>query len=290
MEEIQITQALVDNLLLLCSGCTVPASSLNGEWVEPLKKAGILIPVTEKKKERYKAKSKESLQKAMAKLNEAFADWTVAIKTAAGNTPITRAKLAKATGDSKLVSVKTNRGFLINSYEPIEATLKGKSVIIAPEEGSSLFISASEQFKIAEDVTVVGVENMENFHDIRKQRKFFRKHVKGRLLFVSHFQTGQSLREWLMDISNQYVHYGDFDLAAIGIYQKNFEKYLPEKCSFLIPNDIVMRLKNGSRERYDHQYMECKDITSENPELQKLIDTIHKYRRTYDQEGYIDTR
>lgn len=91
-----------------------------------------------------------------------------------------------------------------------------------------------------------------------------------------------------MSIPNKYVHFGDFDLAGIAIFQNEFEKYLPERSSFLIPDDIGARLKNGSRERYDSQYLNFKEISSETPSLQILIDTIHMFRRGYDQEGYID--
>ena len=92
-----------------------------------------------------------------------------------------------------------------------------------------------------------------------------------------------------MSIPNHYLHFGDYDLAGIHIYQSEFEQYLgAERSSFLIPDDILSRLRSGSSQRFDNQYNRFKNITSENQELQELITVIWQYRKGYDQEGYID--
>ena len=66
-----------------------------------------------------------------------------------------------------------------------------------------------------------------------------------------------------------------------------YEKHLGNRAIFLIPADIEQRLSHGSRERYDAQYQKFRNLTTDIPSLQRLIDVIHKYRRCYDQEGYI---
>ena len=165
--------------------------------------------------------------------------------------------------------------------------------MVAPHEGSFLFVSDWKRFAIPEDVLVMGIENMENFRMIRKQRTFFKEYIQAhklsnRVLFVSRYPQSTDLRRWLCTISNHYLHFGDFDLAGINIFLFEFQQYLgKERSSFLIPDDIKSRLKSGSRKRYDQQYCHFKNIKSDVHELQQLIDFIQHERKAYDQEGYI---
>ena len=162
-----------------------------------------------------------------------------------------------------------------------------------PQEGSFLFVSEWERFAIPEDVVVMGIENMENFRMIRRQRTFFEKylHAHGlpsKVLFVSRYPQSSDLRRWLCSIPNHYVHFGDFDLTGISIFLFDFQQYLgKQRSSFLIPGDIGSRLRTGSSKRYDGQYQRFKDIRTDVCELQRLIDMIHHERKAYDQEGYI---
>jgi hypothetical protein len=54
----------------------------------------------------------------------------------------------------------------------------------------------------------------------------------------------------------------------------------------LIPQDIEKRLINGTPERYNNQLGKYRNLSSDRPEVQHLIDLIHKYKKGYDQEGY----
>ena len=139
----------------------------------------------------------------------------------------------------------------------------------------------------------MGIENMENFRMIHKQRAFFEEYLHAhklsdKVLFVSRYPQSTDLRRWLCAISNHYLHFGDFDLAGIHIFLFDFQQYLgKERASFLIPCDIESRLRSGSRKRYDEQYCRFKDIKSDVFDLQQLINLIHRERKAYDQEGYI---
>ena len=106
-------------------------------------------------------------------------------------------------------------------------------------------------------------------------------------LFVSRYPQSSDLCSWLRIIPNQHVHFGDFDLAGIHIFLSEFYPHIGNRSSFLIPQDIEEQLRHGSMERYNAQYQKFKKLTTEIPNLQQLIDTIHKYHRCYDQEGYI---
>ena len=199
-----------------------------------------------------------------------------------------RAEQAYSTGNSKLISVRSCPGFPVNSYEPIECELNGDAFVVHPANGSFTFICDWQSFSVPEDVIVVGIENMENFRLVQRQQYLFEECLGGnKLLFVSRYPQSADLRSWLKIISNRYVHFGDFDLAGIKIFQTEFEKYLGERASFLIPSDIETRLHVGSSKRYDDQINNAAGISSDNPALQGLIDLIHRERKGYDQEGYI---
>ena len=134
----------------------------------------------------------------------------------------------------------------------------------------------------------MGIENMENFRRIRQQKKLFES-VLGNmpLLFVSRYPQSTDLRNWLMGIPNRYVHFGDFDLAGIHIFLTEFQKYLGDRASFLIPSDIEQRLTQGSATRYNIQYNKFHTLRCTDTILQSLIELIMNYHKCYDQEGYI---
>ncbi len=201
-----------------------------------------------------------------------------------------RASLVDMTGDSKYRKVRTFHGFLVDCYEPIEATLCQRPFLLSPQEGSSVFINSPETFGIPEDVVVVGMENAENFRQIRRQRSLFESQLPGkRLLFVCRYPQNSlaDLREWLLRIPNPYVHFGDFDLAGIHIYLSEFYAHLGYRSSFLVPSDIASRLSEGNASLYDRQYAMYRDMEVADPRLHTLVDMIHRYRKGYEQEGYI---
>lgn len=197
-----------------------------------------------------------------------------------------RAELAARSGNSKTQTIRSCPGFMVNSYSPIYAKLNGKEIVIAPEEGSMLFIADWEHFEIPQEVLVVGIENMENFRCIREQRYLFP--AERPILFVSRYPQSTDLRNWLQNIFNEYLHFGDFDLAGMRIYEKEFFKYLGNRASFFIPKDIEYRIANGSSERYNAQYAKFKNYMPQDDKLLYLFKIINRYHRCYDQEGYID--
>ena len=285
------TKGLIDKLIALRDGESLPSSGLKGEWVEDLIRDGIMVSSSRGSKRSLKAVDGESFAKAIARVDERFADLeSFRDMLMGGNSSgeALRASQASDSGNSKLKMRRSFPGFLVNSYETIEAHLNGRSCVILPEEGSSMFVSDWERFVIPSDVIVVGIENPENFRFIRQQRHLFESCLPGkRLLFVSRYPQSTDLRKWLMGISNPYVHFGDFDLAGIKIFLSEFHRYLPERSSYLIPSDIEERLKNGSTERFQGNYYENRHLSSDILELQALIDLIMKYHKGYDQEGYI---
>ena len=279
--------AISASIQALLTGEQVAGSKLNSKLLDELLAEGLLLVVSRGSRKSYRARDMEALKRFLIDKDEAFRILEV-------NASDSRALMATETGNSKLVMVRSCPGFPVNSYEPIECFLDRKPLVVSPQEGSFLFVSDWEKFTIPEDVVVVGIENMENFRMIRRQRTFFDKYLhdhglSDKVLFVSRYPQSTDLRKWLCTIPNHYLHFGDFDLAGINIFLFEFQQYLgkKERSSYLIPADIESRLKSGSRKRYDEQYYRFKDIKSDACELQQLIDLIHHERKAYDQEGYI---
>lgn len=285
----KITVALIDKLIRLRNGEVLSASQLKGEWVEELVRDGVLISASHRSRRTMFAPNADTLCKALAAVDERFANIELLRETLSRESTLSRSLQASSTGNSKLVMVRSCPGFPVNSYEPIQCLLNEHEFVVSPQEGSFIFIADWQAFKIPEDVVVVGIENMENFRMIRRQRELFVENIgSDRLLFVSRYPQSTDLRSWLQIIPNRYIHFGDFDLAGINIFLTEFQIHLGPRSSFLIPQDIDKRLAKGSIERYNGQYQKFKNVTTDIPKLQHLIDTINKYHRCYDQEGYID--
>lgn len=278
--------AISASIQALMAGEQVAGSKISNKLLEELLAEGLLLVNSRGSRKSYRARDAEALKRFLIDKDEVYRILEV-------DASDSRASMAKETGNSKLMMLRSCPGFLINSYENIECLLNCKPFLVNPQEGCFIFISDWEQFSIPEDVVVIGVENMENFRMIRKQRVFFEKYLithglSKKVIFVSRYPQSTDLRKWLCTIPNHYLHFGDFDLAGINIFISEYQQFIgKERSSYLIPNDVESRLKSGSRKRYDEQYCHYKDIKSDISELQQLIDIINRERKAYDQEGYI---
>ena len=273
--------AISASIQALISGEQVAGSKLSSKLLNELMAEGLLSVVTHGSRKSYRARDVEALKRYLIDKDESYRMLEV-------SSFVSRASLAAETGNSKLMTVRSCPGFPVNSYEPISCSLCDKDFVVNPHEGSFVFIDNWRQFSIPQDIVVVGIENMENFRRIRQQKKLFES-VLGNmpLLFVSRYPQSTDLRNWLMGIPNRYVHFGDFDLAGIHIFLTEFQKYLGDRASFLIPSDIEQRLTQGSATRYNIQYNKFHTLRCTDTKLQSLIGLIMNYHKCYDQEGYI---
>ncbi|OYP43797.1 hypothetical protein CIK96_12935 [Prevotella sp. P4-98] len=273
--------AISVSIQALISGEQVAGSKLSNKLLDELMAEGLLSVVTHGSRKSYRARDVEALKRYLIDKDESYRMLEV-------SSFVSRASLAAETGNSKLMTVRSCPGFPVNSYEPISCSLCDKDFVVNPHEGSFVFIDNWQQFFIPQDIVVVGIENMENFRRIRQQKKLFES-VLGNmpLLFVSRYPQSTDLRNWLMGIPNRYVHFGDFDLAGIHIFLTEFQKYLGDRASFLIPSDIEQRLTQGSATRYNIQYNKFHTLRCTDTKLQSLIELIMNYHKCYDQEGYI---
>ena len=280
----KISKTLIKTLQLLIDGSSVAASTLRKDITDALLEEGLLSIQTHGSRRTLRAIDNNALKNFLQMRYEELR--TVGDKDQ--NSYETRSEQAAETGNSKLVMIRSCPGFPVNSYEPIACSLDGDEFVINPSEGSFVFIDNWHQFTIPEDVIVMGIENMENFRMIRRQRFLF-KSVLGDipLLFVSRYPQSKDLRKWLQTITNRYVHFGDFDLAGINIFLTEFQQFLGKRSSLFIPLDIEKRLQIGSLERYNSQSSRFRNLRCEDKSIMTVIDLINKYHRCYDQEGYI---
>lgn len=276
---------IAQKLLLLVGGKKIPSSKLKHEIIRDMISEGI-IHKPGKLKSTVQLADKQQL-KLYLENHFSIKDLHNYIETLKKEDLI-RADLVSVAADSKIKSLRTFKGFLVNCYFPTLATLNGQAITISPTNGTFNFIYDFESFIPKQDITIVGIENPENFRHIDKQKYLF-QNIKP--LFVSRYPQNQSkdLIKWLQSIPNNYLHFGDFDFAGIGIYLNEFKKHLDNKAMFFTPANIDSSIKkSGSKKRYDKQKInfDIGKIKEEN--LLQLLDSIHRHKKGLDQEIFIN--
>ena len=279
------TVTLIEKLIRLANGDTLPVSSLKGDWFEQMQTDGILVAVTHGSRKGLRVAGVTSFRHYVASQYD-IRDLEQTHELLSKEN-VSRAEQVAVTGDSKFHSRRTFTGFLVNSYQPIDAMLNGKLLTIFPPQGCCLFVADYQHFCVSEDVVIIGVENAENFLYIEHQKYLFKGYKK--VLFVSRYPQEQSkdLLKWLQSIPNQYIHFGDLDLAGIAIYENEYYCHLGERASFFVPLDFEQRISEGSLKRYNVQYNRFGNLDIKDLRLQNLLSCIHHYHKGYDQEGFL---
>lgn len=275
---------IAEKLLLLVNGEKVQASKLKHSIAQEMISEGI-IHKPGKVKSNIQIVDKQQL-KLFLQNRFSINDLHSYIETLKKENLI-RADLVSVAADSKIKSLRTFKGFLVNCYSPTPATLNRQAITISPTNGTFSFIYDFESFIPDKEITIVGIENPENFRYIERQKYLF-KNISP--LFVSRYPQNQSkdLVKWLQTIPNNYLHFGDFDFAGIGIYINEFKKHLDKKATFFIPDIIDSKIKDsGSKKRYDTQKQNFDIGIIKEENLLHLIDTIHKHKKGLDQEIFI---
>ena len=194
-----------------------------------------------------------------------------------------RIETQKMFRDSKEIQTSTFQGFLVNSLDRISYTLNGVKGELPQIEGSYLFISEYETFTVDDDITIVYVENFTTFKHIIRYLHLF---DSGKFLFVSRLLSSNAFKNWLKNIPNKYIHFGDFDLAGIDIYL-HFYNEIGERASFLIPENIEERIMRFGNSKLFYKHEErYRGMKVTDRRVQRLVDIIWKYRMEYEQEGY----
>jgi hypothetical protein len=282
----KLTLKIANILARLVDGETIPASSAKSKIIDNLVAENIIF---------RKGKHRKTLSLLNENNLQIYLENQLQINnldkyiSALKNKDSSRAEFVKLTTDSKHSKERAFKGFLVNSFFPIAAELNHQRITINPVVGSFVFIYDYETFRIPADVTVIGVENAKNFSQIEKQRYLFEEINP---LFVSRYPQNQNkdFIQWMKFIPNDYLHFGDFDVAGIGIYLNEYKKYLLEKSTFFVPENIEIILReNGNRERYNKQELNFKISEIKEDKLIALYNLIQKEKKGLDQEFYIIT-
>ncbi len=284
----KLTLRLIENLQRLQQGETISYSSLPKSLADSLTEEGLLSVLHHRSRRSLRTPNPDAFSGALPRYNEALRDLEAAAMLLTEDS--SRSAQASISGNSKTRSERSCPGFLVNSFQRIDCKLGNYTFAIEPTEGSAVYIADWESFIPPVSALIIGVENMENFLKIRNQKDIFAEMMneeEKEVLFAARYAFSSDLTDWLASLPNRYLHFGDFDLAGIDIFLKQFKPHVGERGNFLIPSDIESRLKQGSRKRYDEQYQRYSNLTDSDPAINHLISLIHKYRRTYDQEGYI---
>ena len=278
---------IAEKLILLLSGEKMPSSKLKHSVIETMLGNGIL-------EQQIQGRSKKLVfLRSPERLNDylrnhfginSLQNYILLYK----QDDTLRSDFVVISSNSKLRKVRTFKGFLVNSYTPIQAKLNNEPLLINPIAGSFQFIYDFENFSVPDDITIVGVENPENFRYINNQEYLF---GDVNPLFISRYPQSQNkdLIKWLQLIPNHYLHFGDLDFAGIGIYLNEYKKYLGNKATFYVPGNAKDLLeKYGNKELYDNQRDNFGEERIDEIKLNQLITIIHESKRGLEQEVFIN--
>jgi hypothetical protein len=178
--------------------------------------------------------------------------------------------------------VNPKSGFHINSPDKVFVQISGREIAIDLPGKCALFVHANTEFIFAEDILIVGVENFENITNTDRQRALFP--LDRKILFI---ERNNRLKRLLNEVQNEYLHFGDFDLAGIQIYQTEYEPITQERGRYFIPKCIEEDIKKGPKILYEKHTKKYKNLIGNTMESQALIDLINKEKKTLEKEFYI---
>lgn len=187
----------------------------------------------------------------------------------------TRAELIKSNTHTKRVKISPQDGLYVSGNCTIN------DIQLPLFENSALFLK--ELPKISEDIILIGVENYENLIYFVNSLNLFKSK---QILFVYR---NKAMLELFRTLPNKKIYFGDFDLAGIDIYLHQI-KPLNTNIEFVIPKDLDILIKDfGDNHLYKKQLSKYKNLKSDDPKIQTIIDTIHKYQKGLEQEYFVST-
>jgi len=284
----KLTLSVAQKLLLLKEGEKLPFSKLKHAIIVDMISNGVLgKEIQGRSKSRIFLSEPNSLVRYLK--NHFGIDNLAEYVTAFQKGDLSRAEAVDVSSNSKLKPGRTFEGFLVNSYQPIECTLNGKSISIHPRPGTFMFICDYRNFHPPSTATIIGVENAENFRCIEKQKYLF-KDINP--LFVSRYPQNQSkdLLKWLQVIPNDYLHFGDFDFSGLNIYWNEYKVYLSDSSRFFVPENMeAFMIEKGNRDLYDRQKVLFPESEVEEVGLVEVLKCIRKHKKGLEQEVFIQS-
>ena len=278
MKKQKPTQGALKRLLALYNGEELTLSETQTRLFDKMKREGVIVPASQHgSRTTYKAVGLERLKQYLSEeLSiqdlQSFHDFIFAESNKQHKT-----ETPELQGEQRSLKPSPMDGFLVTSVEPIRAQVGGRHFTIDPPQGIFLYIYEYKMFSVPRDVLIVGVE----FHRIRSYLNLF---PQKKILFVHRHPGGAELAQWLKTVSNQYIHFADFDLASIYTFQHDIYSRIGERASFLVPRNIDELIGRGSRARYDTQQPHYRNVPITDLRLKRLVELIDTQHRCYSPE------
>jgi DNA-binding transcriptional regulator/RsmH inhibitor MraZ len=269
---------------LIEKGSITQGKFVHKELVQQLKLNGSVIDGKKTPKVRYINLAKEENIFLVLKNNNYFIDSVEEIESYIEEifekTP-SRDEVQKWHNSTKKKESKSLKGLYISALSEIAIKLDDKVVSIIPNNGVGYFLFYTQKIELFEDIVIIGVENYQVVWFAQKFQKFFENK---KMLFVV---INPFMLEWIENLENEYVHFGDYDLAGINIYLNKIVPRLKKvkKHTMFIPENIEFLIKEyGNSELYEDQ-KQYTDLSTSDENINNLIKIIRENKKSIEQEG-----
>lgn len=184
--------------------------------------------------------------------------------------------------NTKAKESKSLKGLYLSSLTNIDIKINGETVTIIPVNGLGYFCFHTEKIEVSEEIIIVGIENYQVIWFAKKYKELF---DRDNILFVVR---NEYMREWIGNLENEYIHFGDYDLAGINIYineiiprlkkSKKYSMFIPENIEYLIG-------EHGDFKIYRDQHRKYNNLLINDIEIDKLYKIIRNKKKGLEQEG-----
>ena len=269
---------------LLEDGTLTEGKFSNKEIVSQLKLNGSVVDGKRTPKVRYINLAKEENVFLFFKNNDYYIDSKDEIDSYIeemfDNKP-SRDKIQQWHNSSKAKDSKSLKGLYVSSLNAIDIKLNDEVVNIIPNSGLGYFLFYTQKIELFDSTVIVGVENYQVIWFAQKYKQFFEN---SNILFVV---INPYMLEWIATLENEYIHFGDYDLAGINIYlnkivpklqnSKRYSMFIPDNIEFLIE-------EHGDCELYEKQ-KQYKNLMTDDVKINALIQSIQDNKKSIEQEG-----
>ena len=192
-----------------------------------------------------------------------------------------RDTIQKWHNSTKTKKSESLKGLYISSLNNLNIKINDETVTIVPTNGIGYFCFYTQKLTLSEDTIVVGVENYQVIWFARKYKDFF---IDKNILFVV---INKYMREWISTIKNEYIHFGDYDLAGINVYLNDIKPRLKKskKYYMFIPDNIEYLIKKYGDFDIFNKQIKYQNITVTDDKINNLKNIIKKYKKGLEQEG-----
>jgi len=197
------------------------------------------------------------------------------------HTDTSRDIVQKWHNNTKEKNSESLKGLYVSSLEKIDIKLDERKVSIIPNNGLGYFLFYTQKIELFADTIIVGVENYQVVWFAQKYKQFF---DDKQMLFVV---INPFMLEWIENVENEYVHFGDYDLAGINIYLNKIVPRLKkiQKHSFFIPENIEYLIHEYGDVSLYEQQKQYENLDTEDEKIKNLMQLIRDEKKSIEQEG-----